>query len=252
MIKIVLFGTGNVATHLFEAFNRSTQAQVIQVYNHRADSLLSFQSKVATTTSLSNLKKADLYLLAIKDTKIESTVEKLHKNQTLIAHTSGSLPLLSRAYRNGVFYPLQTFSRDKEITFSKVPICIEASTEEDQELLLQVGKAISKKIYRFSSEQRKYLHLAAVFASNFTNELYRIAEKICLKKGLPFEILYPLILETAQKIEHHSPRAVQTGPAIRGDQKTIDLQLQEINSPELQEIYTLITTLIQNDHESEL
>ncbi len=253
MIKIVLFGTGNVATHLFRAFLKADKTKVVQVYNHHPNSLFPFQSKVATTTSMDRLKKADLYLLAIKDDQIESTIDQLPENTSLIAHTSGTLPLLNNHKRNGVFYPLQTFSKNKEIDFSEVPVAVEASRPADTEILLQVGRAISKNVYNITTQQRKTLHLAAVFACNFTNALYGIAEDLCLKNELSFELLHPLILETAKKIKRYSPKTVQTGPAIRGDQKIIDLQLQTLNeSPNFKEIYILLTSLIQNNDAREL
>ena len=252
MIEVVLFGTGNVASHLFKALRKSKFVKVIQIYNHRKESLGFFKDKVAVTTSFNDLKKADLFLIAVKDDYIFEIASQLKSYKTLVAHTSGSLPLLSNNDRNGVFYPLQTFSKAQTIDYNAIPIRIEASNPSDLKILEKVGAEISQKVYPINSEQRKSLHLAAVFACNFSNALYGLAEEICQENEVPFEILYPLILETAQKIENNSPKTVQTGPAIRGDQKTIDFQLSQINSTEIKNLYILLTKLIQKNNENKL
>lgn len=252
MIDIVLFGTGNVATHLFQALNSTETTRIVQVYNHHPDSLGFFQDKTEVTSSLKELKKADVYLLALKDDVVQQVVNQLQDHEALIAHTAGSIPLLSTAKRNGVFYPLQTFSKKEPIDLSSVPLCIEATFSKDLKLLNQIGKSVSEKVYPITSSQRKSLHLAAVFACNFSNALYGIAESICKENELAFEILYPLIKETARKIEHNSPKEVQTGPAVRFDQKVIEAQFQQLKTPEQKEIYTLFTELIQKKYEREL
>ncbi|HLS30418.1 MAG TPA: DUF2520 domain-containing protein [Flavobacteriaceae bacterium] len=253
MQKIVILGAGNIAFHLFKTFQSVKDFEVVQIYNRSEPKLKDFEGKVETTTDINQLKSADIYIVAVSDDGIKKLIDAIHKNQTaLIVHTSGSTPMLSSAERNGVFYPLQTFSKQKEPDFSKIPICIEADTSEDLKLLEKIGKSISEKVYLISSDQRKSLHLAAVFACNFTNQLYQIAEKICEEKEMPFEILHALILETAQKVQYDSPKNVQTGPAKRGDQETIDFHLSQLDSPELKEIYTLLTESIQREHGSEL
>ena len=140
---------------------------------------------------------------------------------------------------------LQTFSKEKEIDFSTVPFCLEAENKEDYLLLEKIAKTIGRKIYSVNSEQRKALHIAAVFVNNFTNHLYTIGNDICEKHQVPFEILQPLIQETSEKIKTLSPKKAQTGPAIRNDKKTIKSHL-ELLSKEQQEIYKLITQAIKN------
>lgn len=252
MHKIVLLGAGNLASHLFTAIQKTKEFSIIQVYNRSLENLTPFKKKVDITTSIAQIKSADLYIVCVSDDAITSVIQNLSSHNGLVVHTSGSVPLTSVAHRNGVFYPLQTFSKQASVDFSTIPICIEAQDVEDLTLLRQLGLAISKKVYPISSEQRKSLHLAAVFACNFTNHLYRIAEEICAENQVPFEILHPLIAETAHKIQVDSPHNVQTGPAKRGDQKTIDFHLSQLNSPELKEIYTLLTRLIQQEHGSKL
>src|SRR5699024_6401755 len=193
MIKIVLLGVGNVATHLIKAFRQSPGIEVGQAYHRSGEPLKEFASKTDTTTALNQLKPADIYVVSVSDDAVGALVEKISDTNVLVAHTSGSVPLLMSTKRSGVFYPLQTFSKRRAVDFSEIPICIEAHYAIDIELLRQLGKAISTKVYRISSEKRKSLHLAAVFACNFPNHLYRIAEKICKDKQIPFEILHALI-----------------------------------------------------------
>lgn len=254
MIKVVLLGTGNVATHLFEAFRDSENIKVIQVYNHSSDSLSAFEGKANTTTSLSSLVDADLYLLALKDDVIADIASKLSGKKALIAHTSGSVALnaLQPCSRRGVFYPLQTFSKSRELSQTDIPFCLEAAEKEDLEILKRLAKEISGKAFEVSSEQRKKLHLAAVFVCNFVNHLYAIGEDICNTNDLPFEILQPLIQETAAKVSHASPFLMQTGPAKRNDTSTIEAHLSLIASEENKEIYKLLTKAIQSQHGKEL
>lgn len=253
MIEVVLLGTGNVATHLFRAFSASEGIRVKQVYNHSARSLKTFEREISTTTSLSSLVDADLYLLALKDDAICDTAKKLQERKALIAHTSGSVPLDALAFdRSGVFYPLQTFSKEKEVDYTSIPFCLEARKPSDLILLKKLALAVSNKAFEIDSHQRKKLHLSAVFVCNFVNHLYTIGEKICKENEIPFEILHPLINETAKKIESASPAEVQTGPAIRGDQSTINAHLELLNSTENTELYQLFTKAIQTFHGKKL
>lgn len=252
MQKIVILGAGNLATHLYKAFKSSKKAEVIQLYNRRKENLTEFEGKVPLTDSLDQLMEADLYIVSVSDDAVASVVEQIPNQNALVAHTSGSVPLLDLAPRNAVFYPLQTFSKSRELDFSVIPICLEAENEAAYKILEDIAESISQKVYSISTEQRKSLHLAAVFACNFTNQLYRIAEKICEENGMSFEILHALIQETAQKAQFDSPKNLQTGPAKRGDQKTIDFHLSQMNSSDLKEIYTLLTQSIQKEHGSKL
>lgn len=249
MYKIVLLGTGNVATHLFKAFQNSDRAAVVQIYNHREESLAPFKKKVATTTQITELLPADLYLVSVSDNVVPQLIGELQLKNALVAHTAGSVPLLKKADRNGVFYPLQTFTKARKLDFKKIPLCLEADSSDDFTLLREIARSITPKVYPINSDQRKTLHLAAAFASNFTNHLYRIAEKICHQNSVPFEIMYPLIEETALKIQQINPLEGQTGPAVRGDSQTISKHLNELDSPELKEIYTLLTKSIQKENE---
>ena len=248
MIKVVILGAGNVATHFFKAFKKAENVEVIQVYNRSEASLEVFKSNTQTTSDLAQLKNADVFLVCVKDDAIEALISQLSNIDGIVAHSSGSVPLSTSAKRNAVFYPLQTFSKQTEVNFKEIPICIETSVAEDLPVLKQLAHSISEKVFEISSEQRKKLHLAAVFACNFSNYMYSIAEDLCNQNEVPFEVLSALIKETAQKATLYSPKSVQTGPAKRNDQATIKQHLAQLNNADYKEIYKLLTqSIIQQD-----
>lgn len=245
MIKIVLIGAGNVASHLYKAFGKTAVAEVIQVFSQHAESLSEYKEEVETTTSLSKLKPADLYLVAVKDDAITQVITEISKPARFIVHTSGSVAMPNVSGKNGVFYPLQTFSKNVDVDFSNIPICLEASEEKSLELLQELANSISEKVFSISTEQRKSLHLAAVFVSNFSNHLYALAAEFCEANQVPFETLHALMLETTRKAVENNPNEVQTGPAIRHDQETIQKHLGQLKDPQLKEIYSILTKSIQ-------
>jgi len=253
MISIVLFGTGNLATHMFKALLKAEKFKVVQVYNHKPESLEFFKEKTNTTTNLAEVVPADIYLVALKDDVIPVLAKKMNYKNALVVHTSGAttMDIFSSFKRFGVFYPLQTFSKNKAVDFKNIPICIEANNEIDLKLLEQLALEISTKVYQISSEQRKILHVAAVFVSNFVNYLYTEGQEICTRNNIPFEILHPLILETAFKIIDLSPKEAQTGPAKRNDLEVINSHLELLNE-EQKNIYKILTESIQNFHGNEL
>jgi predicted short-subunit dehydrogenase-like oxidoreductase (DUF2520 family) len=229
MISVLLVGKGNVATHLHDTF-------------------LSIDNIVFTQISsrdLKNIPKADITIIAVSDDAIAEVSSKI-KN-TFVVHTSGACSIneLKNTTNKGVFYMLQTFSKDKKVDFNEVPFCLEAENKKDEEQLKELANLIGEKIYSINSEQRKALHVAAVFVNNFTNYMYNIGSDICKEHQVPFDILLPLIKETASKIETLSPEKAQTGPAIRNDKTTIKNHLDLLNK-EQQKIYKLITKSIQN------
>jgi predicted short-subunit dehydrogenase-like oxidoreductase (DUF2520 family) len=229
MISVLLIGKGNVGSHLYNAFLNADGITVTQI----------------SARNLENIPQADLTIIAVSDDAIAEVSSKI-KND-LVVHTSGSVSIndLKNDSRKGVFYMLQTFSKDKKVDFSEVPFCLEAENINDYKTLEIVAKSIGKKIYPISSEQRNTLHVAAVFVNNFTNHLYKIGNDICKENKVPFEILHSLIKETASKIETLSPEKSQTGPAIRNDEKTIKNHLNLLDKNQ-QEIYKIFTKLIQN------
>ncbi len=252
MIQITLLGTGNVATHLFKVLHAADNVKINQIYNHSLANLTPFEKAVKTTTNLEELEESDVFIVALKDDFMEETIKKIAKPGRLIAHTSGSLPLLQKNCRNAVFYPLQTFSKNTAVDFTEIPLCLETEHKEDYAILENLAKSISKKVYTISTLQRKSLHLSAVFVCNFVNHLYGIGEDLCKENQVPYSILTSLIRETAQKATKNSPSEVQTGPAIRNDQETINRHLSQLSSANFKEIYTLLTQSIQNKHGKKL
>ena len=232
MISVVIVGNGNVATHLTNAFLKADTISVTQINSRK----------------LEKIPQADVTIIAVSDDAIESVSSKI-KN-SFVVHTSGSVALnsLKNSGNKGVFYPLQTFSKNREVDFYEVPFCLEAENNEDYQLLERLAKSIGNKVFSINSEQRKALHIAAVFVNNFTNHLYKIGNGICKEYHIPFEILHPLIKETVAKIETLSPEKAQTGPAIRNDQKTIKKHLDLLTENQ-QEIYRILTKSIQNKDE---
>jgi len=244
MIKIVIIGSGNVASHLISAFEKSTEIEIVQLFSRSKFSL----KNIPVVHDLNILAAADLYIIAVSDDAIGHISEQFPFENRLVVHTSGSVALenLSSKNRKGVFYPLQTFTKNKAVDFKNIPICIESEWESDLNLLQKVANSISDKVFEISSEQRKSLHVSAVFVNNFVNHLYKIGSDICKEQNVPFEILQPLIRETADKILTLSPNEAQTGPAKRNDIQTINKHLEFLSDNNQKKIYKLLTQSIQN------
>ena len=254
MISVVLVGTGNVAQNLFHALDKATEVEVKQVMGRKKQHLAYFQDKVPINTDFTKIPVADIYILAVSDDSITIVAEKFKNSDGLIVHTSGGTPLsaLEKLNRNGIFYPLQTFTKGKIISFTDIPLCIEANNKADLQLLNDLGEKLSSTVRQFNSAQRRTLHIAAVFVNNFTNYMYSIGEEICAENMVDFKLLKPLIKETAAKLDYLSPTAAQTGPAKRGDQKTLHNHLKFIKSKQQRELYTLLSNAIKSRHGKEL
>jgi predicted short-subunit dehydrogenase-like oxidoreductase (DUF2520 family) len=247
MLKVSVIGTGNVASHFINVLENNNAVDLVQIYNHNKSSLKKF-SRFETTSELDKLKPADIYLICIKDDAVKEIVNNLDV-EGIVAHTSGSVPLLDSSNRNAVFYPLQTFSRDKSLSFKDLPLCIEAENNADELVLKSLAISLGAKAYEVDSRQRQELHLAAVFVCNFVNHLYHIGHDICREKELPFDILRPLIQETADKINFKIPKEAQTGPAKRNDQSTINRHIGQLENANYKELYRYLTTSIQKTYE---
>ncbi|EGV43866.1 DUF2520 domain-containing protein [Bizionia argentinensis JUB59] len=247
MITVIIIGAGNVATHLYKAFRQAETISIVQWYNRDIRKLAMHQSDVETIDDLSLLKPADVYIIAVSDDAIAKISEKLPFEDRFVVHTSGSVSVydIDQKNRRGVFYPLQTFSKDVPLPMETVPICLETIGKKDAPLLKKLGESIGCKTYKVNSDQRRTLHLAAVFVNNFTNQLYRVAHEITEAEGVEFDILKPLILETANKVQNISPYLAQTGPAKRNDKKTIKKHLKLLESEQHQAIYKLLTSAIK-------
>jgi len=251
-MNIVLLGSGKVATQIGKALHNAG-IPVAQVYSPTLEhaQTLAMQVHAKAISELAELtKNADVYIISVKDDAILGLVDQLDLGDKIVLHTSGStaMDVLKSASTNyGVLYPLQTFSFDKTDDFSQVPIAVEASSPEIAKQLEALAHKLSPKIIQMTSEQRLVLHIAAVFACNFSNHLYAIAEQLLESKGISFDYLLPLIAETAAKVQQALPSEVQTGPAIRKDEKILQKHLDFLKEqPQLQEIYRLLSQSIVN------
>lgn len=253
--NVILIGAGNLATQLALALQENG-IQVKQVYSRTAESAKELAGKLncAYTNDLSKLfPEADLYVIAVKDSAIQKILENLSLDENrIIVHTAGSVPMqiLDGFTKNfGVFYPLQTFSKSRKVDFSAVPICIEANHPSTLMRLQEFAGRLSNSVHQINSDERKTLHLAAVFTNNFVNHFYAIGAEILQDKKLNFDLLKPLIRETAEKIETLHPADAQTGPAKRNDQAIISAQLKMLHDrPEFQKIYSFVTESIIQVH----
>jgi predicted short-subunit dehydrogenase-like oxidoreductase (DUF2520 family) len=248
--NIVLIGAGNVAWHLGDAFLQNG-IKVLQVFSRTPASAGALAEKLNCnfTCDISQIVGgADMYLFSVTDSALSGCIEEFPHREVLLAHTSGSIGidiLRNTGCRAGVFYPLQTFSRNVPLNMSDIPICIEASDTKDEKLLDDLAQTISSDVRKINSEQREILHLAAVFACNFTNHMFAIADEILASKQIRFDIMAPLIRETIAKISGKRPGEVQTGPAVRNDQLIMQKHMQRLSHDEhYQKIYRLISQSI--------
>tara|TARA_B110000008_G_scaffold106104_1_gene109018 strand:+ start:567 stop:1319 length:753 start_codon:yes stop_codon:yes gene_type:complete len=244
MISVVILGSGNVALQLIRAFLKIDTINLKQVYTRNQEDINTLKDSINTTNDISLLKQADVTIIAVSDDAISSISS--HIKNSFVVHTSGSVDMksLNNIGRKGVFYPLQSFSKKKKVDFKNIPICLESETNEDLLKLEELVSLLQSKSYILSSHQRKKIHVAAVFANNFSNHMYTIANEICEKYNIPFDILHPLIEETSNKIKNLTPEKAQTGPAKRNDAETIENHLNLLSEKQ-QEIYLKITQSIQ-------
>lgn len=245
-LNVVFIGSGNVATHLAKAFYVAGH-RVLQVYSRslRNAELLGNNFSAAFTDNFKEINcSADLYVFATKDDALPQIIEQMPETSGIWVHTAGSIPIdvLARRGKNyGVFYPLQTFSKGRELNFDGIPIFIEGDNPKTVSFLQEIGQSISSKVSVLSSEKRKYLHLAAVFACNFTNHMYVLASDIVESEGMTFDVLHALISETAAKAKVMNPTDAQTGPAVRFDKAVMQNHLQLLSDENQREIYTLLS-----------
>lgn len=252
MMRIVLIGAGNLATHLGLALHQAGH-EVLQVFSRTQESAHALAARVGgeAVTEINGLRQdADIYICALKDAVLPQLLPQLCKGREsgVFFHTAGSLPLSvfeGYARHYGVLYPMQTFSKKREVDFSIIPCFIEADCDATLETIAALARSISNNVRSLSSEQRKYLHLSAVFACNFANHCYDLAGTLLEDNGLPFDVLLPLIDETAQKVHSLTPRDAQTGPAVRYDENVINAQQRLLEDwPRMQEIYELMSKSI--------
>lgn len=249
-MKIVVIGAGNLAWHLVPALHKSGH-EILAVYSKTKVSANALARKVRSTPLIEIRElpdNADFYLVALQDKAIAPLLKRLNFIPKQIAHTSGSVPLsvFPRKFKNtGVFYPLQSFSKNRKTDLKNVPFLIESKSVKTKKLLSSLGHSLSENVTFVSSDKRKKIHLAAVFANNFVNHMYSISSDILKENKLSFELLKPLITETAAKIQANEPDQMQTGPARRNDKAIINEHLKLLNgNKQRKAIYTLLNKSI--------
>ena len=249
-MKIVIIGSGNVAYHLAKAFSQKN-IPVTQIFGRNELALKEISEEFKIPFSTSEIAHADLYLISVNDDSVETISAKILNENALVAHTSGSLPkeILQGNYRKASFYPLQTFSKSKELQYEEIPFFVEAESREDLEVLRNLASQISKKVTISDYEKRKYIHLTAVFACNFVNHLFARAKEISDSQNIPFDYFLPLLDETVQKIHEIEPKSAQTGPAVRNDQRVLQFHEALIKDEEHLKIYKTINESIKKMYE---
>lgn len=253
---ISFIGSGNVASHLAVALY-STGNIIDTIISATEENAKALAAKVEAhfSTDLTSIPAAtEIVIVAVKDDAIADVASKLNAAGKIVAHTSGSVDmgvLNSSGGNSGVFYPLQTFHKDKELDILQVPFCIEGINKETENTLLELAKSISANVQLVNSAERKVLHVAAVFACNFSNHYYAIASDILQKENLSLDLLRPLILETAQQMQTKEPKELQTGPAKRNDEEVIKRHLTYLaDNPDYAKLYELVTESIRKTHSS--
>ncbi len=252
MIKVSVLGSGNIGTHLCKAFVNSKDILLIENYNRQGISIEN--CPVAVTNDLGSLQKADVYIVTFSDSALVEVSEILKHLDGIVVHTSGATPLeaLSSFDQHGVIYPIQSIRKELPIDFKKVPIGVEGNTPTVTNTLKSIAKSISDHVELLDSQQRLQLHIAAVFANNFSNFMYIQAAQICKKSGIDFKMMLPLITNTIEKLTIATPEEVQTGPAVRNDLLTIEKHLSNIENEQQKELYKKVTEAIQNHNGKKL
>lgn len=254
--NIVIIGAGHVAHRLGRALKR-TESKLVRVIDRTEEKAerLAFELGCSYSSDFNAIPEhADMVIMAVKDEAIPLVAAQIHCPGKVVAHTSGTVPMEALgdcSDRLGVFYPLQTLHRDVDIDMRKVPFCIEGNSRWNEGMLLELARSISENVQLVDSEQRKIVHLAAVFACNFSNHCYALADDILAKADIPLDILRPLIQQTASNINHGRPAAMQTGPAKRGDTQVMEehMELLRTISPELVAIYDTMSKSIVKGRE---
>lgn len=254
MKKIAFIGSGNVATHLVKAFYNNGY-DISEIYSRTYLHAIELGKMVNANPvkQISELGKADLTFISVKDDAIVDVISQLIDNNGLYLHTAGSVSIdsfQSKVQNYGVFYPLQTFSKNKRLKIWEVPVFYEANSKKNSELIKSVASTISDSVHYLNSEQRKILHIAAVYVNNFSNHMFTAAGVLMEDQNLPFEYMLPLIRETVNKLESLNPKNAQTGPALRNDQKILQAHMNLLrNKKDLRFLYKVISDSIKKFHD---
>lgn len=255
-LNLCFLGAGNLATHLSKVL-QERGFHISQVYSRSEKSAKDLAQKLDTSyTTFTNQinNDADVYIVALKDAVFDEVLSQIDFRNKLLVHCSGSMPLSALTEYSGnigVFYPLQTFSKSREVDFKSIPVFIEANSKNNEDFLVELAQKITDSVSIMNSEKRKFLHISAVFACNFVNHFYAIAAELLKSKDIPFDVLKPLILETAQKVMEIPPQEAQTGPAVRFDENIISDHLNEISDfKNYAELYNSISKSIFEHHQN--
>lgn len=258
-VSVSFIGSGNLAWHLAPALDNTDFAvkEVFSLHQKNAKALTErlYQAEVKSSLDFSS-SSSRLFIISVNDDAIQDIAQDIVlPPDSIVVHTSGSQTMGVLGYTGteniGVFYPLQTFTKTQKVDFKEIPILIESENSDTERILMKMGKAISKKVYKVSSQNRKSMHVAAVFASNFTNHMITIAQEILEAKGLDLELLKPLIVETINKSLAIGPEQAQTGPAKRGDLEILDKHIEFLQSDEkISEIYRVISQHILDKYQA--
>lgn len=243
-MKIVFIGAGNLATQLALSLQEAGH-DILQIYSRTMTSASALASRLEcdATDSLEKVSRgADVYIFAVKDTVLRQLAASLipGRDEALFLHTAGSMPadVFAGACHYGVFYPMQTFSKSRRVQFSEIPCFVESPDKDDLEKIKTLASSVSGRVYEVSADDRRQLHLAAVFACNFVNHCYALSAELLAERHIPFEVMWPLTDETARKVHEMSPAEAQTGPAVRYDENVMGKQKTLLeNHPQWKEIY---------------
>ena len=248
-----IIGTGNVAHWLVFALQKAG-IKIQQIYGRDFTSCqkLAETCYAEATDNLSNLESnSDIYIFCIKDDSYKEVIAEIPFQMPMAVLTSGTIPqrvLAPKAQHFGILYPCQSLSRGMDFAQVEVPLCVEGSDELTESILLQTAMQLSDTARIVHEEERQQLHLAAVFANNFTNALYGISSDLLKKANIDFKTLLPLIQNTLKKLETLSPKEAQTGPAKRNDKVVINKQLSLLQDPQHRKIYEILTEEIMRQH----
>ena len=250
MKSITLIGSGNVATHLASALKNNYIIKQVFSRNLKNAEILSKKVNAEAINELEKLQHVDLIIVSLSDSITEHIINKLPK--TNIVHTSGTINInvFENKFENyGVLYPLQTFKKNLIINLTQTPICIEANNKTFEKDITSIAQSFSNNVISITSKKRKEIHLAAVFACNFTNHMFTIANQILDQSNIKFEILLPIIKQNIKNINNNRPIDIQTGPAKRKDQNIISEHLKQLSDIDLKEIYKIISQHITQTHD---
>lgn len=251
---ITLIGSGNVATWMVQRLQGSSRFPITQVYSRTLANARVLADR-CSAEAIDNVKDLSLdnqiFIFALADKAYDEILPQLPFKLPMAFMTSGTVScqcLRDYADCYGVIYPLQTFSKSQDMSGLDVPLCLESDFVGNQKpLMWGLAQELSPTCYEVSESQRAQMHVAAVFACNFSNAMYQIAYKLLEEKGLPFEILLPLLRQTVEKVSQMTPAEAQTGPAVRGDENVMRKQMESLGDERLREIYRVMSEVIMNE-----